>query len=263
MNKKYIFFDIDGTLTNANPGGIILPSTLRTLRKLEENGHFVAIATGRSYSMAINGMNDSGIKNAVCCGGNGLVIDEKVIYIKPIEKDAAIKIINELKEKNLSFGVRLDDSVNCYSHDPHFFDKAPEMKNFAKFVLLDNDNYEQYDEIHKIHIALSKDDDIVLESLKETGYHYARYHDLSIIVEPDDKYKGILDMIHYLGGNEDDVVVFGDGHNDLSMMKQAPIGIAMGNAIDKLKEVATFITKPNTENGIEYACQYFGWIDKD
>ena len=261
MNKKYIFFDIDGTLTNANPGGIILPSTLRTLRKLEENGHFVAIATGRSYSMAINGMKESGIKNAVCCGGNGLVIDEKVVYIHPIEKEAAIKIINELKEKNMSFGVRLDDSVNCYSHDPHFFDNAPEMNNFAKLVLLEDDNYEQYDEIHKIHIALSKDDHITLDSLKETGYHYARYHDLSIIVEPDDKYKGILDMIHHLGGKEEDIVVFGDGHNDISMVSQAPISIAMGNAIDKLKEVATFITKPNTENGIEYACQHFGWID--
>ena len=38
MQKKYFFFDIDGTLTNDNPGGIILPSTLTTIRKLEENG---------------------------------------------------------------------------------------------------------------------------------------------------------------------------------------------------------------------------------
>ena len=68
-------------------------------------------------------------------------------------------------------------------------------------------------------------------------------------------------MIHHLGGNEEDVVVFGDGHNDISMVKQAPISIAMGNAIDKLKEHATFITKSNKEDGIEYACRHFGWID--
>ena len=45
--KKFFFFDIDGTLTNDNPGGIVLPSTFKTLDKLRANGHFVAIATGR------------------------------------------------------------------------------------------------------------------------------------------------------------------------------------------------------------------------
>ena len=45
MERKYIFFDIDGTLTDANPGGKILESTYRTLDQLKANGHFVAIAT--------------------------------------------------------------------------------------------------------------------------------------------------------------------------------------------------------------------------
>ena len=56
-------------------------------------------------------------------------------------------------------------------------------------------------------------------------------------------------------------MAFGDGHNDISMMRQAPISIAMGNAIDEVKEVATYITKSNQEDGIEYACKHFGWID--
>ena len=67
-------------------------------------------------------------------------------------------------------------------------------------------------------------------------------------------------MIHHINGKEEDIVVFGDGHNDLSMMSQAPIAIAMGNAIDELKEVATFVTKNCDDDGIEYACQHFHWI---
>ena len=54
MERKYIFFDIDGTLLDDNPGGKILESTYRTLDKLKENGHFVAIATGRAQYMAMD-----------------------------------------------------------------------------------------------------------------------------------------------------------------------------------------------------------------
>ena len=89
---------------------------------------------------------------------------------------------------------------------------------------------------------------------------HMRYFDDELIIEPTDKYKGILEMVKIQGGNEKNIVVFGDGHNDLSMVKQAPIGIAMGNANDELKDIATFVTKRNDDDGIAYACQYFGWI---
>ena len=58
-----------------------------------------------------------------------------------------------------------------------------------------------------------------------------------------------------------DVVVFGDQKNDLKMFTDEWTSIAMGNAIDELKEKATFVTKNADDNGIEYACQHFGWID--
>ena len=80
-------------------------------------------------------------------------------------------------------------------------------------------------------------------------------------MEPAEKYQGILEMVHLLKGDEKDIVVFGDGLNDISMIQKAPLGIAMGNAIDEVKEVADFVTKRNDDDGIEYACRHFGWID--
>lgn len=44
-----MFFDVDGTLPNKNPGCIVPNSTYKTLEKLKENRHFIAIVTGRSY----------------------------------------------------------------------------------------------------------------------------------------------------------------------------------------------------------------------
>ena len=51
MEKKYLFFDIDGTLTDRSTCEIV-PSAREALTRLEENGHFVAIATGRAHYKA-------------------------------------------------------------------------------------------------------------------------------------------------------------------------------------------------------------------
>ena len=75
------------------------------------------------------------------------------------------------------------------------------------------------------------------------------------------KQEGISAILDHYKIKVEETMAFGDGHNDISMMRQAPISIAMGNAIDEVKEVATYITKSNQEDGIEYACKHFGWID--
>ena len=67
-------------------------------------------------------------------------------------------------------------------------------------------------------------------------------------------------MIQQVNGNLNDVVVFGDDYNDLVMFQDGWTKIAMGNACDALKKKATFVTKANIEDGIEFACRHFGWI---
>ena len=67
-------------------------------------------------------------------------------------------------------------------------------------------------------------------------------------------------MITYLSAPLEDLVVFVDGNNDLTMFQIATIRIAMGNACDELKNIATYITSRSDEDGIEKACRYFNWI---
>ncbi|MBR0230335.1 MAG: HAD hydrolase family protein, partial [Erysipelotrichaceae bacterium] len=71
MNRKYFFFDIDGTLTNIKTGEFV-PSGLETLRQLEAAGHFVAIATGRAYYKTLPAVQKAGIHNFVTNGGAAL-----------------------------------------------------------------------------------------------------------------------------------------------------------------------------------------------
>ena len=95
MEKKYLFFDIDGTLTNRATGGIV-PSAKEALQRLEENGHFVAIATGRAHYKAEKFTKANGFKNMVCNGGNGLVIRTHIFF----------NIVNP--EKSASFHISTD-----------------------------------------------------------------------------------------------------------------------------------------------------------
>lgn len=260
MRKKYFFFDIDGTLTNANPGGIILPSTFATIKKLEENGHFVAIATGRSQSMAMDFANQIGIKNLVHDGGNGLTIDGKVVYIHPLDHDWALSIVHECIEKKIPFFIAIDNSMKRYARDHTMEETDPHVKEIYEIIVDPELNFDELPEIHKIVIGLSVGEENRLESIHLNG-GFMRYEPSQIIIEPSDKVKGIHDMMDYLNGPFEDVVVFGDGKNDISMIKAAPFSVAMGNAIDEVKEAASYVTKSCKEDGIAYACKHFGWID--
>ena len=66
MEKKYFFFDIDGTLTDRSTGKIV-PSAREALDRLEAIGHFVAIATGRAHYKARKFTGANGCKIMVCC----------------------------------------------------------------------------------------------------------------------------------------------------------------------------------------------------
>lgn len=62
----------------------------------------------------------------------------------------------------------------------------------------------------------------------------------------------------YFGEKEDlsDTVAFGDSMNDIEVVQEAGIGVAMGNAVDALKKVADYVTAPIEEDGIYKACEH-------
>ena len=78
--------------------------------------------------------------------------------------------------------------------------------------------------------------------------------------QPDEKRKGIEGMIDYLQGEIKDVVVFGDDYNDIDMFQGDWYSIAMGNACDELKKIASEVTDSNVNDGIYNVCMKHNWI---
>ena len=254
MKKKYLFFDIDGTLTTVNPGGIIPESTLNTIKKLEKNGHFVAIATGRAQHSSLTFANEVGINNIVSDGGHGLTLDGKLIDIEPLNIDSALEVIDIMLSNSIKTYVSIDNSNHLYTNICN-----PTLNHYSTIISDPNFDFHKQKKIFKIFLEMTIEQEKQFKILDTVSY--VRYHPDSIIIEPDDKFKGITSMMNYLNAPLEDIVVFGDGKNDYSMFQKAPFSIAMGNAIDELKEIASFVTKCSNDDGIEYACKHFGWID--
>lgn len=258
MSKKFFFFDIDGTLAVGTPGDQYIPeSTKYTLKKLEENGHFIAIATGRSYAMAYQYMQELGFENMVSDGGNGITIHNQLIEIKPLDYNKCIALIDECKEKGYIWAFSPDNETRRLAPDDRFFDFTHDV--YMDTVVQKGLNPRDYEQIFKVYVACYAPEEEALETLKELPW--CRFHKEYLFVEPGDKSVGIKAMVDYFHGDYKDVVVFGDEKNDLSMFCDEWTSIAMGNAISELKEKATYVTTDVEDDGIYNACKHFGWVD--
>ena len=188
-------------------------------------------------------MEASGLHNMVCCGGNGLVINDELIMNTPLDRQKAIAVYKEARALGYGALVMLDDSIDVYDVDDRFLRQCGERKEPTNYIF-----HADFD-IDEEHRLTKKD---TLGNL--------RFVETYLMFQHDRKKEGILDMMERLGGPVEDVVVFGDDYNDLVMFDDAWFSIAMGNACDALKKKADYVTERNVDDGIYKACLKFGWI---
>lgn len=257
MKKKYLFFDIDGTLTN-NETKEIVPSAKIALDKLQEAGHFVAIATGRAHYKARGFMDEVGLHNMVCCGGSALVIDDELVVNTPLERDKAIAIYKQARSLGYGALVAIDDSIDVYDVDDRFRQQCGERKEPTRYLLDASFDIDKVENIFKLYISIPREEEARM-TLKNTLGNL-RFVEAYLMFQHDRKKDGILDMMKHLQAPIEDVVVFGDDYNDLVMFDDAWYSVAMGNACDALKKKAKYITDRNVDDGIYNACIKHGWI---
>ena len=258
MKKRYLFFDLDGTLLAGGYETTYVPeSTWLALRKLREAGHFVSIATGRSHGMAADFMDLFGIRNMVSDGGNGITIDGRLLGVEPLPIEDVVALCDECDAKGFPWGLVVDDSPRRVCPDRAFLDFTQDT--YMETLVVPGCRPEQYDAVYKVNIACYEGEEDRLESL--AGMPGGRFHDDYIFVEPADKARGIKQIMDYLGAPYEDVIVFGDAANDMSMFLPEWTCVAMGNAADVLKAHADYVTTDVDDDGIYNACVALGLIE--
>lgn len=257
MNKKYFFFDYDGTLTDRRTMKLV-PSSKEALDLLQANGHFVALATGRAHYKARSVMDKLGLHNMVCNGGGGIVIDDELVRNNPLDLDKVKQLLREVTTNNIGYELQITDSIDIYSNNNLFDIQCGGRREPTECIINPDFDFEKCDTILKAYISATEQQEQLLPTLKEIGH--LRFERGYLIIQHDDKKKGIIELMEYLNAPLEDVVVFGDDTNDINMFDSRWTSIAMGNGVDELKAIASYVADNSYDDGVYKACKKFGWI---
>ena len=256
--KRYLFFDIDGTLAAGGYGNTYVPeSAQRALEKCREAGHFLCIATGRLQAMAVDYMHELGFSNMVSDGGYGVTIDDVFYGITPLPRDKIVSLVDECREKGMPWALQIDNSRFRQAPDSRFAEFTHDI--YMQTQVIPGLDPRDHDEIYKMYVACLPGEEQKLSHL--SGLPWCRYHNEYFFVEPTDKAVGIRRVMDHFGADYSDAVVFGDALNDLSMFIDGWTKVAMGNAVDAIKERADYITTDVEEDGIYNACEALGLFE--
>ncbi len=253
--QALVFLDIDGTIL---PEGKqkVPDDIVATIKEVQDKGHVPFICTGRNVGSAMDIINQTGIDSYVTSNGQQVTVKGETIYSSFFPKKELAEVTQIIKEftphiavENVN-GLNVEDTKQgrellklIIGHG--FFDSQalPVLPNDEIFQIWAFGDKEQLDDI--------------CHELKGKAALY-RWADNSLEIAPagSGKGTGIEMAIHHFGGGVR-TFGFGDGVNDFSMMEIVDVSVAMGNAVEELKQKCDYITTECENQGVENGLRHF------
>ena len=259
---KAIFLDIDGTLVSFDTHAIPL-SAIEALTQAKAKGVKIFIATGRAKVLITNlsVLQERGlIDGYVTMNGGYCFVGDEVIYKSAIPAGEAHTLLSYCTERSVPCVVVGEHDICVCQPDDRVRQIFYEHLKVT-VPIPDTPLHEAIDdkEIFQLTPFLDEAQEAeVVPSL--THCEMGRWHPafVDVTARGNTKQRGIDEIIRHFGIRLEDTIAFGDGGNDISMLRHAGIGIAMGNARDEVKAAANYITDTVDEHGIAKAIQK--WI---
>lgn len=281
INKKdikYIVLDLDGTLLNDDL--VITEKTKKALKKVQDDGIDLVIASGRSVEGIIEYAKELGIDkhHGLIIASNGArlydVKEDKNIFEEKLSVEDTKKVLRHLEQFELYPFILKGDDMYVDSLDKVNIDTNTHLgkinifeweASLGDYNLIEVDNLSDFIDfpVYKINSSgdpkyIDKHLDEFTKGIEDIVYS-ARTLEFSVEILKCGVSKGhALEKINAKPG---EIIAFGDSMNDLEMIKYAKYGIAMKNAMDEVKENSFEITESNNDDGIYHFLNKHGFLD--
>lgn len=259
---KMVSMDLDETLLNTEK--VITKSFESFVKKLKSNNIIPVVATGREYYSAHKFVGNNVDIDLICNNGNVIRdnLTAKVHYVNPISDEDLKRVMafDDNDEVYTSLHIQRDDGIDLVYKKKNFTNFEGTYVDAFRERNLGLDDFENLEgNPLSIVFAGSHDDLVDLRNrMRDKISDRFNFHIMKIRREPKwmlevlqksgDKFYGVKKYAEIRGIDLEDVAAIGDDSNDVMLIENVGLGIAMKNGVERLRERADVVSEYDNNN---------------
>ncbi len=262
MNYKMITIDLDDTLLTDEL--TVTDTSKRAIRQAVDQGVIVTLATGRMFASAAKIASQLQLNVPLITYQGAYVkglYDKSTLYEKSVSPGISQEVYNVAQQYGVHMQIYQEDTLIS----PEDNDKIKHYVQIANVPYVVREDFEELLARPSTKILYSDDPDKLdhLQDLLKKRLGNAAYITkskpffLEILHPEASKGKAILYLAEHFGIDPKQIIAVGDSYNDHDMLEVAGLSVAMGNAVESLKEIADYITATNNEDGVRQVIEKF------
>jgi hydroxymethylpyrimidine pyrophosphatase-like HAD family hydrolase len=245
--RRAIFLDIDDTIYSKVLGGPF-EDDLSGIARARGLGHRFFLCSGRSAANIPPGLKKAAFYDGIVAGGGAhVVLGGKTLYQKWLETS----LLSQITEMFLASGKKITFRGDREVYAANRSDKVP-IRNGDDFI-------RKYPDAHICMITVDKTINPEQKAFLESYFDmYPQPPHYDCFIKGECKSKGMQVILDALGLDRKYSVAIGDSSNDVDGITYAGTGIAVGNACEELKVLASWVSAPCGEGAVVRALEYLG-----
>lgn len=269
---RIIFFDIDGTLRDEAYG---IPETAKTaVRRCKENDYYLCLCTGRTIGTITDDVLDLEMDGIIAGGGSHIEFHKKLIKKSFFKEEKVREVSFYLKYKNheAAFTFETDDIVFMNKeavkiltslNDEKFkslTDKEMQFVEEHQKIVYEENIHSFNEKLHRVNKICLWSSEEIFEEIKSIfsdneiqlaqSFSFDSRNYYEIIQSNCNKGEAILDLCHYLDVPIEKTMAFGDGRNDIDMLKTVDTAIGVKGGNEEIFQYVASICEEPMKDGI-------------